>query len=388
MIPFPRSLPRMMCGLCLTAAGVAAADLDGITVAPGFRLAVFADGLKQPRTLAIREDGTVFLTQMDSGEILALKDDDGDGSADRRWVVAEDIRRPHGLVARGDALWVAESGRILRLDLDADAREKARTVVLDERTLPSGGGHWTRMLALGPDDRLYTGLGDSQNISTDDRDAVSRKRQKIWTYRQDGSDERLYCTGLRNTQKIDWHPRTGRLYGTDHGSDNFSADPVINNDNPACEFNRLEPGRDYGHPYVVTGADGKNRIRPEYADAPDIHQRMARSLPAAFALGGHVAPTGWTFYRGAGLGDDYDGAAFLCFRGSWNSTVKKGYALEAIVFQGGLPREARRIVSFLPRGGGHEQDRPVDAAQHPDGSLLFTGEVKGRIYRLTKQGDE
>ncbi|MEO8207244.1 MAG: PQQ-dependent sugar dehydrogenase [Chthoniobacterales bacterium] len=362
-----------------------AEPIPGTTVAPGFKLQVFSDQIKQPRTIASRPDGVVFVTSAASDKIYGLKDTTGSGKSDKFWVVADNVTGSHGIELRGDDLYVAESGRILKIHLDKDAREKSREVILDEKSLPANGGHPTRMLAIGPDNRLYTGLGASSNINLDDKDPLSRKRQKVWSYALDGSDEQLFATGLRNTQKIDWQPETKELFGTDHGSDNISRDPLVNSDNPSCEFNHLIKGKDYGHPYVVTGADGKNMPRPEYAGFAETVEKLEKSLPAAFPLGGHVSPTGWIFYRGTAFPKEYRGAAIVCLRGSWNSSVKHGYRVEALLFENGKPVRAKTLVDFLSADKSKESDRPVDAANYPDGSVLFTGQTASRVYKLSAE---
>ena len=46
---------------------------------PGFTVNVFASGLKNARVLAVAPDGTVYLSRRDQGDVLMLKDVDGDG---------------------------------------------------------------------------------------------------------------------------------------------------------------------------------------------------------------------------------------------------------------------------------------------------------------------
>ncbi|MEO6053699.1 MAG: PQQ-dependent sugar dehydrogenase [Chthoniobacterales bacterium] len=374
---------RKLLFLTFACSSLFAQTIPGTTVAPGFKLQIFSNQIKQPRTITSRPDGVVFVTSSASDKIYGLKDTTGSGVADQFWVVADNITGAHGIVSRGDDLYVGENGRILKIHLDKNAKEESRGVILDEKILPSGGGHNTRMLAIGPDNRVYTGLGSSSNIGLDNKDALALKRQKVWSYKLDGTDEQLIATGLRNTQKIDWQPETGELFGTDHGSDSISRNPPVNNDNPSCEFNHLIRGKDYGHPYVVTGADGKNMPRPEYAGYAETVEKLEKSLPAAFPLGGHMSPTGWIFYRGTTFPKEYHGAAIVCLRGSWNSTVKHGYRVEALIFENGNPVRAKTLVDFLSADKSKESDRPVDATNYPDGNILFTGETASRVYKLS-----
>ncbi|RKH75837.1 hypothetical protein D7Y13_44565, partial [Corallococcus praedator] len=48
----------------------------------GFRVTVFAAGLGNARIVAVAPDGTVYVSRRDEGDVLMLKDGDGDGRAD------------------------------------------------------------------------------------------------------------------------------------------------------------------------------------------------------------------------------------------------------------------------------------------------------------------
>ena len=45
----------------------------------GFKAAVFADGFKNPRNIVIAPNGDIFLSETGAGEIVVLRDADGDG---------------------------------------------------------------------------------------------------------------------------------------------------------------------------------------------------------------------------------------------------------------------------------------------------------------------
>ena len=48
----------------------------------GFAVGAFAENLGNPRMLAVAEDGTVYVTRPETGDVVALRDEDGDGQAD------------------------------------------------------------------------------------------------------------------------------------------------------------------------------------------------------------------------------------------------------------------------------------------------------------------
>ncbi len=57
----------------------------------GFELGVFAEGLDNPRMMAALDDGTVYVSQPEPGNVLRLRDTNGDGTADEKEVVASDL---------------------------------------------------------------------------------------------------------------------------------------------------------------------------------------------------------------------------------------------------------------------------------------------------------
>ena len=59
----------------------------------------------------------------------------------------------------GDALLVAETSRVLRLEPWWDG-SSAREII----RLPAGGQHETRSLAIGPDGKLYVSIGSTCDV--------------------------------------------------------------------------------------------------------------------------------------------------------------------------------------------------------------------------------
>src|ERR1700750_444409 len=66
---------------------------------PGFKINVFARGQGNARMMLLLPDGTILMTRNDIGEVVALRDNDGDGVADQSPVVAR-ITYVHGLAFR------------------------------------------------------------------------------------------------------------------------------------------------------------------------------------------------------------------------------------------------------------------------------------------------
>ncbi|HEY9598823.1 MAG TPA: sorbosone dehydrogenase family protein, partial [Cyanophyceae cyanobacterium] len=104
----------------------------------------------------------------------------------------------------------------------------------------------------------------------------------------------------------------------------------------------------------------------------------------------HSAALGLQFYDGQTFPERYRNGAFVAFRGSWNRSQGTGYKLVFVPF-GADDRPVGHYEDFLtgfltdPQGPT-TWGRPVGLLVLPDGSLLFTEEMNGRIYRIQYQG--
>lgn len=72
---------------------------DGISIVPGFAVAVFAEGLSKPTSLAFAQDGRLFVAEA-GGRILILEDVDGSGFAESQKVFADFAGQPLGIAFR------------------------------------------------------------------------------------------------------------------------------------------------------------------------------------------------------------------------------------------------------------------------------------------------
>src|SRR3954471_20560214 len=71
-----------------------------LKVPTGFQIARFAEGLYNPRMLAVGADGTVYVTQRTPGNLVMMKDLDRDGVVDTQKVILW-MKNLHGIAIRG-----------------------------------------------------------------------------------------------------------------------------------------------------------------------------------------------------------------------------------------------------------------------------------------------
>ncbi len=341
-----------------------------IEVPEGFEIGIWASEIAGVRGLRVTELGELLVSTPSRGEILRLdRDDDGDGRSDGREVLLADLERPHGMDLHDGWLYVAETGAVGRVRLDATQR-----VVVGEYTrvvsdIPSGGAHWTRTIRFGPDGWMYVSIGSNCNACIESE----ARRAAIVRYRPDGTGEQIFATGLRNTVGFDWHPITGALYANDNGRD------LLGDDFPPCELNQIVEGGFYGWPF----ANGANVPDPDLGEGQAA--RIAEATPPVHDYPAHNAPLGLTFLRGAKLPLAYRNAAVSALHGSWNRSSKDGYKVVSLHWREDGSIEQRDFVT------GFERDddvigRPVDVAEGPDGAIYISDDYAGVIYRVTHLG--
>jgi glucose/arabinose dehydrogenase len=376
---------------------MAAPEIASMTVREGWEVVAATPVITGARFLEMSPDGTLFISRPAAGQVVACKDTDRDGVFDRYTNFAEDHPNVHGLCWSEGALYFADGQGIYRgTDADGDGVAEEITIVVSE--LIGGGMHWWRSLLVTPE-YIYTGIGDSQNISEE----TDSDRQKIWRYSLSGAEKTLFAGGVRNTEKLRLRPGTLEVWGIDHGSDwygkefgeNEETGQPITDMNPPDEFNRYEAGGFYGHPYIAGTTP-----RKEFASKEDIVAIAGRTKGPAWSFPAHGSSNGWTFVdpdiaaKMPALPADAGGDAFVAQRGSWNRAGKSGYAIVRVMFdkdpifgREGRPIGEMVIVSTLARGGdGSERviARPVDCVHATDdGSILFSCDLpRGRVYRL------
>jgi glucose/arabinose dehydrogenase len=342
-------------------------DQARLSLPAGFAIDLFAHDLGHARLLALDPRGTLLVSVPRSGRVLALPDDDGDGRADRRIIVVEGLDLPHGLAFRDGALFVAETGRIVRMGYDPARRRATGPPEVVVPGLPARGAHWTRTVAVGPDGRLYVSVGSSCN-SCEERDP---RRAAITRYEPDGSGGTPFATGLRNAVGLAFRPGTPELWATVNGRD------WLGDDHPAEYVTRVMEGGDYGWPRCHWDAGGVARPDPDLG-TPDRCRGIARPTLLHQA---HTAPLGMTFYIGRQFPAEYHGDLFVALHGSWNRSRPVGYKVIRVRLDGGDVRAEDFVTGWL--AGRRAWGRPVDVAVAPDGSLFVSDDAQGLVYRVT-----
>lgn len=333
----------------------------------GFEIKVYARGVDGARSMAMGQDGTLFVGTRNENTVYAIQDEDGDNIAENIMIL-DTMEMPNGITMRNGDLYVAQVGSLWKYpNIEKQlGGELSKELIYDD--YPTEFHHGWKYIAFGPDDKLYVPVGAPCNIC--DSTSVDERFATITRMDPDGSNREIYARGVRNSVGFTWDDK-GEMWFTDNGRD------MLGDDIPPCELNHVtEAGQHFGYPFCHGGTVKD----PEFGDLRPCSDFVA----PAKALGAHVAPLAIKFKSGSMFPSSYDGMAFLAEHGSWNRSKKSGYRIMLVDIKDG------KVVNTEPFIDGWLNDetqkvtgRPVDLLWMKDGSLLISDDFGDAIYRVT-----
>jgi glucose/arabinose dehydrogenase len=349
-----------------------AIQLSAIRMPAGFAIDVYAEGVQAARSMALGDNGTVFVGtfglltgQQNVGKVFAVRDTNADGKADQVLTIAEKLNQPNGVAYRNGALYVAEMHRIVRYDdIEKRLTNPPAPVVVKDGFLNAGNHQW-RYIAFGPDGKLYIALGAPCNVCKADEPYSTIARMN-----PDGSAFEIYARGVRNSVGLTFHPGNGQLWFTDNGRD------AMGDNIPADELNHVTAANQhFGFPACFQG----DVVDPEFGKGTGCGESRA----PAVKLGPHVAALGLRFYTGTMFPAEYRGELFIAQHGSWNRSNPLGYRIGLVHIHEGQSASGQRIFAEGFLQGRQAWGRPADLLVLGDGSMLVSDDLQGKIYRIT-----
>ncbi|WP_062206209.1 sorbosone dehydrogenase family protein [Aureimonas sp. AU12] len=357
----------------------------------GFEVEAFARGLDNPRWLHVLANGDVLvaeastLIKADAGSIdgsaaesanrvTLLRDADKDGVSDSRFTLLANQSQPFGMLAQGDFLYVANTDGVMRYPFKPGETEITAegTKILE---LPAGGynNHWTRNIVANPDGtKLYVTVGSASNAGEYGL-AEEEGRAAIHEINPDGTDHRIFASGLRNPNGLAFEPASGALWTAVNERDDIGDDLVPD------YVTSVRDGGFYGWPFYYWGKNRDPRIEPTAKVADK------EVLVPDYALGAHTSTMSIAFPASASFPEAFRDGAFVAQRGSWNRSQYAGYRVLYLPFVDGKP--SGQPIDFLTgffrdEAAGEVYGRPTGLAAHADGSLLIADDAGNTIWRV------
>lgn len=353
--------------------GVPDPNPDLIEVPPGVDVALVAHGLKNPVALAWRpapspgakpelyvstNGGWYPGPRALSGAIHRV---DAGG---RAHLFVDKLDRPMGMVWVDGKLYVSTRKRVsVFVDANHDGRGELERVIVDD--LPGDGMHHAGSLVVGPDRRLYLGMGTRTNA---DIEGESPENGTILSFELDGSKRRVFARGFRNPFDLAFAP-DGALFATDNAADPPFVEAAVE------ELNHVVEGGHYGHPFLF----GKTPAPGRAAQAARLD-----TIAPVVELPPHTSANGILYYSGRQF-PDLEGHWLIAEYGSH----LKGYAEvgRRIIVVPDVRNENRREVELRDWATGFS-GRPLDIVQDGDGAIYVTDFFQGSILRFFKSNRE
>jgi glucose/arabinose dehydrogenase len=362
----------------------------------GFEVVKFAGGLDYPRQALLLPNGDVLVaeartkpkldaepdvqrgqalsktTGFSANRITLLRDANGDGVAEQRFVLIEGLNQPFGMQYGNGRLYVANTDGIVSVPF-TPGQTRVTATPQPLVSLPAGGynNHWTRNLLLSPDAQtLYVSVGSASNVGEHGMDEETRRAAILAVDLRTGR-ERLYASGLRNPVGMAWAPGSNVLWAAvnerDQLGDDIAPDYLVG----------VRDGGFYGWPYSYYGKQD-----PRHAN--DKRELLATTLMPDVAVGPHAAALGVAFAKGTPAAQQ---VAYVARHGSWNRSAFIGYDVLAVPFANGRPAAAPQpfLTGFVADEKTNEvYGRPVSVQTRDDGAIFVVDDAGDTVWMVRR----
>ena len=209
--------------------------VNGVTVAEGYGIDVWAEGFNGLTQMIVAPDGRLWVAQINgdenasTGQLVAL-----DRQTGERTVLLDGLLKPTGIALIGDQLWIATRRELNRATVAPDGTIGAVEPILTE--LPFNGRS-NGTLTITPDGLLlYETSGARQG------NAAAPGSGTLWQLDpNDPTHPQALATGLKGAYAHTFD-QAGRLWTTEIGDD------LVNGAAPPDELNLVVPSANFGWP--------------------------------------------------------------------------------------------------------------------------------------------
>lgn len=401
----------------------------GLFLPVDFAATVFIDSIEETvRHMAITDDGTLYAKLRNAGEkgtMAILRDTDNDGNSDaiqrfgninkrQRWSYATAMRVYNGYIYFSSDLIVYRC----KLNPKTLEPEGEVEIVFTDDHEHGKHEHIGKPIAFDNKGNMFVPFGAPSNACQNPKrtpraagiDPCPQLEDHggIWRFDADKlgqtqKDGYKYATGIRSVVAMNWNPIDEELYVVMHGRDDLlrlwpnKYSPWESALLPSEEFIKVTEGSNFGWPYCYYDQiKNKKVLAPEYGGDGDIVGRCAEFNDPIIGFPGHWAPNDLVFYDGDQFPERYKNGAFIAFHGSTNRAPysQSGYFVGFVPFRDGMPSGDWEVFAdgfagvdpIVSVKDAHY--RPMGIAVGPDGSLYISDSVKGKIWKITYNGDK
>ncbi|MEO6421811.1 MAG: sorbosone dehydrogenase family protein, partial [Candidatus Nitrotoga sp.] len=247
----------------------------------------FAEGLDHPRWIYVLPNGDVLVAETNAppkpedgkgikgwvmkmmmsragagvpsaNRISLLRDLNGDGIAEARFVFLDKLNSPFGMALVNNDFFVANTDAVVRFPYSSgETRITAPGVKIMDLPARPLNHHWTKnVIASNDGTRLYVTVGSNSNIAENGIDK-EEGRAAIWELELPTGNKRIFASGLRNPNGMAWEGNSGALWTSVNERDELGSDLVPD------YMTSVQDGGFYGWPYSYFGQHVDTRVQPQ-----------------------------------------------------------------------------------------------------------------------------
>jgi len=313
----------------------------GIELSAGFQAELYARGtLDNPTVMTFGPDGALYVADI-TGKLWKIEDKDHTGASKAITKLGSGFQFVLGLVWYKDELYIGSAGKVEAYHV-RDGTLVDKRVVVDKLPSMVYLPHSNNALTLGPDSRIYFGVGSTVGSGEEPNPLASA----ILSVSPDGGPVKVVARGLGNPFEVGFN-KSGQMFSGDNP-------PDLPDGSPAPDaFHEIVQGGDYS----LVSKDPLKSPRQPLVEFPE-----------------HSTPTGLVFYEGKAYPPEYVDNAFVAL---WN----RGEIARMVISKdarGQTRVDASRFAAgFL---------YPIALANGPDGDLYVADFGTKAIYRIVYTG--
>lgn len=349
-----------------------------LSIPQGFYISIFAEDLIDPRVMIFDLEKNIIVSTPSDGKIILIPNK-ASSKINKPVTLIDNLSRPHGLAfhCKPDCkLYVAETDAVSVYDYNTQNLTVSNRKKLFD--LPSGGNHFSRTLlitTINDQEKLLISVGSSCNVCKESNE----QRATILSSNLDGTDLKIFVSGLRNSVFMAMNPISKQVWATEMGRD------LLGDNIPPDEINIIQENKNYGWPICYgknihdTNFDKNTYIRNPCMEPFETESYV--DIPA------HSAPLGLAFIpEGLNWPLEYTNNLFVAYHGSWNRSIPTGYKIVRYKLDSKgnvISQNSDDFITGWLTTDKNSIGRPVDILFDKDLGMFISDDKAGVIYLIS-----